>query len=235
MEITIIHGQGHEGSTYHVTAMLKEKLAREGDEVHEYFMPADGPGFCIGCFGCMLKGEEYCPEADKVRRLVDSILRSGIVIIDSPTYCLEMSGQLKTFFDHLGFIYMSHRPRKEMFSKTGIAVSTAAGAGAGKVAKSVARQMFWWGVPKVYRLNFSVNASSWDGVPDKIKARIKKKTEKVSRLVLNMRSEPKPGMAARFMFGIMRQMQKANNWNETDRRYWEKNGWLGAARPWKKP
>ena len=57
MEITIIHGQGHEGSTYHVTAMLKEKLAKEGDEAHEYFLPADGPEFCVGCFGCMFKGE----------------------------------------------------------------------------------------------------------------------------------------------------------------------------------
>lgn len=234
MEITIIHGQGHKGSTYHATAMLKEKLAREGDEVHEYFMPADAPGFCIGCFGCMTRGEEYCPQAEKANRLVDSILRSGIIIIDSPTYCLEMTGQLKTFFDHFGYIYMSHRPRKEMFSKTGIVASTAAGAGAGKVTKSVARQMFWWGIPKIYRLNFSVNASSWDSVPEKIKARIKKKAEKISRSVLNMRGEPKPGIATRFMFGIMRQMQKANTWNEIDRKYWEKKGWLGAARPWKK-
>ena len=33
--------------------------------------------------------------------------------LDKLTYCFEMTGQLKTLFDHLGYLWLSHRPRDE--------------------------------------------------------------------------------------------------------------------------
>lgn len=57
MEMTIIHGQGHKGSTYHITSMIKEQLVDSDTEIHEYFMPQDTPDFCAGCFQCIQKGE----------------------------------------------------------------------------------------------------------------------------------------------------------------------------------
>ena len=36
MKIAMIHGQNHRGSTYHIGAMLAEKL---GGEVTEFFLP----------------------------------------------------------------------------------------------------------------------------------------------------------------------------------------------------
>ncbi|HEY8391580.1 MAG TPA: NAD(P)H-dependent oxidoreductase, partial [Capillibacterium sp.] len=46
---------------------------------------------------------------------------------------LGMTGQLKTFLDHMGYRWLPHRPHPQMFRKIGLAVSTAAGAGAKKV------------------------------------------------------------------------------------------------------
>lgn len=80
-----------------------------------------------------------------------------------------MTGQLKTLFDHFAYLWMPHRPRKEMFSKIGIVISTAAGAGANRVTKSMAKQLFWWGVPKIYRIHFNVNAACWEDISEKIK------------------------------------------------------------------
>lgn len=54
-----------------------------------------------------------------------------------------MTGQLKTFLDHLGYIWLSHRPNGKMFNKVGIVISTASGAGASKVTKTLEQQMFW--------------------------------------------------------------------------------------------
>ena len=54
MKITIIHGQNHKGSTYHIAKMLSEKL--EGD-VREFYLPKDFNSFCIGCTKCFLKSE----------------------------------------------------------------------------------------------------------------------------------------------------------------------------------
>lgn len=233
MDITVIHGQNHKGSTYHISEIMQQNLSKEDTVVHEYFMPNDAPGFCVGCFNCIQKGEQYCPHAERVQEIVDSICLSEVIIIDSPNYCFEMTGQLKTLFDHMAYMWLSHRPRKQMFNKIGIVVSTAAGGGAGSVTKSIARQMFWWGVPKVYRLNFSVNAMSWKDVPDKIKEKIRKRTDSVTRSVKGNIGKVKPNFKLAFMFNIMRKIQSSNTWNMTDKEHWKKNRWLEKARPWR--
>ena len=46
MQITIIHGQSHKGSTYHIARMLAEKI---GGNITEFFLPRDFGTFCIGC------------------------------------------------------------------------------------------------------------------------------------------------------------------------------------------
>lgn len=233
MEITIIHGQMHKGSTYHITDMMKEKLADKDTVINEYFLPKDGPDFCTGCFQCVLKGEEYCAQADKVQIILESMLRSEIIIIDSPTYCCEMTGQLKTLFDHYAYIWMPHRPRKEMFSKIGIVISTAAGSGAKNVTKSMARQMFYWGVAKTYQLHFNVNASRFEDIPEKIRRKISSKTDKVYGKVKSRIGRVKPDFRIKLIFSLMRKMQSSNSWNKTDRDHWLHNKWLEKARPWR--
>lgn len=233
MEITVLHGQAHKGSTYHITAMVVEKLTGGNAAVHEYFMPKDTPDFCVGCYQCIQKGEEFCPQADKVQKIVSSMLHSDVIIVDSPAYCMEMTGQLKTLFDHLAYMWMPHRPRKEMFSKIGIVISTTAGAGAGRVTKSIAKQLFYWGVPKVYCMPFSVNASCWAEVPEKIKKKIVQKAEVISHRAKNQTGNVKPNSKTKFFFTMMRNMQKINDWCKPEREYWQKNNWLEKARPWK--
>jgi len=225
MVITIIHGQGHKGSTFNITTMLKENLHDGDTVVYEYFLPKDTPDYCVGCYQCIMKGEEYCPQADKVQKIVGSMLESEIIIINSPTYCFEMTGQLKTLFDHLSYMWLSHRPRKEMFNKIGIAVATTAGAGSKNVTKSIANQMFWWGIPKIYRMHFKVNASNWADVSEEIKIAITKKIEEVSQDVKNNIHRAKPGIKTRFFFNIMKKMQQSNTWNKTDKSYWEERDW----------
>ena len=233
MDITIIHGQAHKGSTYHITDMIRERIGSDNTEIHEYFMIKDTPGFCVGCYNCILKGEQYCPHAEKIQEICASMIKSKVIIIDSPTYCYEMTGQLKTLFDHYGYMWMSHRPRKEMFNKVGIAVSTAAGAGAKNVVKSIERQMFWWGIPKVYKLNFNVSAMKWDGVSEKTKIKIMNRINQISEDIKSSVNNVKPNIKTKLLFNILRKMQIGNNYNMTDRSYWENNGWLGSERPWK--
>lgn len=233
MDVTIIHGQAHKGSTYHVTELLKEKIAESGTNVHEYFMIKDTPDFCVGCFKCIQKGEQNCPHADKVQKIASSMVMSDIIIIDSPTYCYEMTGQLKTLLDHFGYMWMSHRPRKEMFKKVGVAVSTAAGAGSKRVVKSLEKQMSWWGISKIYTIPVNVSSMNWDEVKDDIKNKVSKNIETVSQDIKNNFGNVKPSIKTKALFNIMRKMHIGNNWNLTDRNYWDNNEWLGSARPWR--
>jgi multimeric flavodoxin WrbA len=232
VEITMIHGQRHKGSTYHVAKSLADKIALAGTTVHEFFMPSDVPGFCVGCYGCILKGEEHCPHAAQVQPIVAAMCRSEVIILDSPTYCYEMTGQLKTLLDHFAYLWLSHRPRNEMFRKIGIVISTAAGAGAGVVTRSLARQLSWWGVSKIYRLKFTVSAATWQDVTEPVRQKIEVQTAAVARKILHRIGRVRTNGKIRFLFSIMRQMQKKNTWNMTDRNYWQGMKWLDEARPW---
>ena len=65
---------------------------------------------CIGCFQCIIKGEESCPHYDQVSAVMKALEAADVIIIDSPTYVMNVTGQLKTFFDHMAYRWISHRP-----------------------------------------------------------------------------------------------------------------------------
>ena len=48
--------------------------------------------------------------------------------------------------DHYGYRWMLHRPNPDMFSKQGVCISTAAGAGTKWTNKDMADSMFFWGM-----------------------------------------------------------------------------------------
>ena len=54
MQIVMIHGQNHRGSTYHIGKMVADAL---GGTVTEFFLPRDFGSFCVGCNNCFMKDE----------------------------------------------------------------------------------------------------------------------------------------------------------------------------------
>ena len=223
MKIVVIHGQSHKGSTYRVTRLLMDELS-ETAEYKEFTTGEIQP--CIGCFSCVVKGEEFCPQRAVVAPIIMAIGEAELILIESPNYCMEMSGQLKTFFDHMAYRWISHRPHPSMKNKIGVAVSTTAGMGAKGTAKSIARQMFYWGVSKTYCLPFAVSAMSWEEVKAEKKSKITKVVKKTAGKIKRKIRKVKPGIKSRFMFQIMRSMQKNSTWNPVDRKHWEENGWI---------
>ncbi len=64
MNIVIIHGQNHKGSTYHIVKMLSDKLH---GSVTEFFLPRDFGSFCVGCTSCFMKSETLWDSSDDLR------------------------------------------------------------------------------------------------------------------------------------------------------------------------
>ena len=139
---------------------------------------------------------------------------------------------MKALLDHYGYRWMPHRPDEKMFSKQAVCISTAAGAGMKSTNKDMADSAFYWGCAKVYTLGVAVAATSWDTVSDKKRAKIDSKTTAIAGSIKARVGKVKPGFKTRFMFCIMRMMQK-NGWNELDMEYWRNKGWLDDKRPWK--
>ena len=224
MRVVIIHGQAHQGSTYHITRMLADRLEASGAIAEEFtvnHMP-----FCIGCFACIIRGEELCPHRQVIEPIIEAIEKADVVIVQSPNYCMGMTGQLKTLFDHFAYRWISHRPHPSMKQKQGVAISTTAGAGAKKVTKDIKTNLSFWGIPKVYQISHAVNAMSWKDVPPKKKEQIATEVEKVADQLIKHSGKVKPGVKNRMMFRLMGLMQSKNTWNVVDRNHWVSNGWI---------
>ena len=224
MKITILHGQKHHGSTWNTTQLLLDLLITEDDECNEFFVN-DLPN-CIGCFTCIMKDEEKCPHRSLTQPIIQSIEQSDIIIVETPNYCMGMTGQLKNFFDHMAYRWFSHRPLDEMKNKVAIAISTTAGMGAGVATKQIAKQLFWWGIPKVYRLNVAVAASKWGEVKPKIKLKIEKKVIKIAKKTKKNHERVRRGLRQRFIFKMIGCMQKSGMGTPMDASYWKDHGWI---------
>ncbi len=230
MKITVINGQSHKGSTYHIGKMLADKL---GGEVTEYFLPKDFGDMCIGCTACILKSEQLCPHYQRLEKLTNAIDEADVLIFTSPVYVYHVTGAMKSFLDHYGYRWMVHRPEKKMFSKQAVCISTAAGAGTKSTNKDIADSLFFWGVPKVYKYGVNVRAMSYSKISDKTKAEIDKKTTDIANKIKAKNGRVKVGLKTKGFFEIMRMIQHKSGWNEADTDYWHNKGWDGKKRPWK--
>ena len=235
MKIIVIHGQGHKGVTYGITSEVLKNLCREEDTVTEFFLPKDGPDFCYGCFTCFMKGEENCPSADKVQPIAKAMEESDIIILDSPNYVMEMSGSMKNLMDHLAYRWITHRPHASMFKKTGIVICSSAGAPPITPVKSMAKQLRWMGVPKVYKLGMICMAAPGEDLKPKIKVNMQKKAGKIAAKARKTAMHAHPGIREKMEFKIFRNMQSSPDaaWNPMDRDWWVNQGWTKDVKPWK--
>ena len=217
MKIVVINGQNHKGSTWKIGNILADKLSG-GQEIREYFLPKDLNHFCCGCYSC-LEAREKCPYWSEKAPIFEDMLAADLLIFTSPTYCMMPSAPMKAFLDLFFTSWMMHRPMKEMFSKRAVVISTAAGAGAGKTTKLIADNLMNWGIPEV---------------PEKIKMRIERDTDRIAAKI--QRKKPvHVGIKTKGLFLFYRGMQLAD-WgaSKAEKQYWEEQGWLSKARPWKK-
>lgn len=235
MNITIINGTMRKGSTWHCAdALIKELDRLDKTQVNEFFLPKDMPNFCTGCYSCFYNGEDTCPHYEYIKPIVDAMIESELIILTSPVYGLDVSGQMKALIDHLCYMWFSHRPNPKMFDKIALTVSTTAGMGLKHTSKTMKNSLKFWGAKKIYAYNVPVSAMKWTEVSEKKKAQINKEINnlavQITKSVKNAQKLRNP-LFRSFLFNIMKGMQKKNDWNKTDREHWDKLGWLSGGRP----
>lgn len=230
MKIVMLNGQNHKGSTYHVGRRIIDKIRGE-KEVTAFFFPKDLNHYCIGCYKC-IEDSALCPYYGKKKVILDAAKDADLLVITTPTYCMHVSAPLKAVMELTFDNWMSHKPKKSMFSKRAVVVSTAAGLGTGSAIKDVCDALFYLGVPSVAKYGISVQVMNWDGVSDKKKEKIDKDTTRLAKR-LSTDKKPRVGLKTRFMFNMMVMMQK-KGWGASaaEKEYWVKEGWLEGKRPW---
>lgn len=231
MKIVMLNGQNHKGSTYHIGRQIIDKI-NGNNEVIEFFFPKDLNHFCVGCYKC-IENATACPYYDEKKVILDAVNDANLLVITTPTYCLHVSAPLKSLIDMTFGYWMVHRPKKCMFSKRAVVVSTSAGAGTKSAIKDVCDALFYLGIPSVTKYGIAVQAMKWEGVTEKKKEKTDNDTTKIAKK-LSTNKKPKVGIKAKFMFNMMGMMQKKGlGASPSEKAYWEKEGWLDGKRPWK--
>ncbi|MBQ1901586.1 MAG: NAD(P)H-dependent oxidoreductase [Lachnospiraceae bacterium] len=229
LNTVVIYGQNHKGSTYHIAHALAEEI--DGN-LTEFFLPRDFDEFCFGCNSCFNISEKKCPHYEKLAPLTKAMNEADVIILASPVYVYHASGAMKAFLDHYGYRWMVHRPEGSMFRKQGVCICTAAGAGMKSALKDMADSLFFWGVAKTYKYGLAVAAVNWDGVSDKKKRAIEKRTSKLADKIVRKSTSVSPGIKTRLVFFGIHLFQR-KGYNPKDVSYWAEKGWTADKRPWK--
>ena len=239
MKITVINATEKKGVTYHLKesflAPLKDKV-----EITEFYLPKDGPGFCVGCLQCFSKDQNLCKDAAKVQAIEKALLEADLLVFASPAYVFHTTGAMKALLDHFGYRWMPHRPAKEMFGKRAIIITQCLGAGGKSTAKDIKDSLSWWGVSSIKTYTFKLMSEvRWDLIPEKKRAAmcavLTNAAAKFASIDYSKKTGTNPIVKAKFMAVRMLQtdLGKANP-EYTDFKYWKENGWIGKVRPWKR-
>jgi len=85
------------------TELLLREVARGAEEsgakCETIFLSDLSIGYCTGCAHC--KTYEECPIQDDMPMLIDEIMHSSAVVLASPVYMGQVTGQTKVFIDRL--------------------------------------------------------------------------------------------------------------------------------------
>lgn len=178
--------------------MAQELIRRLGvadEDIQSFFLPDDGPDFCIGCNTCFFQGEEHCPYADKASSIALAMDEADLIVLASPLYTMGMSGGMKNLMDHYAYRWMVHRPQEGMFRKVGVVISSSAGAPTGGATKALKRQMKLWGVARVYRFGLTAQmAPNAQSMKPSIQGKMERKAARVAEKVQSSLQNPHPGV-----------------------------------------
>ncbi|WP_286316394.1 flavodoxin family protein [Romboutsia ilealis] len=149
MNILIIHGSPRRGNTWNIVNRVKEKINEKIDVDYEIIeLSKMKIPMCTGCFNCILKTEKKCPHYESIKYINNKIDWCDAMIITSPVYSLQVSGQLKNFIDHMSYNF--HRPK--YFNKKALIITTTAGVNAKEISNYIKEVLTFWGINTTYKL-----------------------------------------------------------------------------------
>jgi len=92
-------GPREDGNTEKLVKAILESAKENGAEVNFYKLTKMNISLCLGCFNCRETGT--CVTDDAMKLLLEEIQASDVIILGSPVYMWQVSGQTKLFMDRL--------------------------------------------------------------------------------------------------------------------------------------
>lgn len=101
MKVTgIIGSPNTKGNSAFIVKSILDKAKENGHDAESMKLAEMKINACRGCFSCM-KNQTLCVQNDEMQKAYEHINESEIIILGSPIYMWQMSGQSKIFTDRL--------------------------------------------------------------------------------------------------------------------------------------
>lgn len=101
-KIVILNGSPRKnGNTSALTAEFKNGAESTENTVTEFFLDSMNINGCKGCFGGHSGNEFPCVQKDDMRQIYPAVKECDVVVLATPLYYWNMSGQLRTAVDRL--------------------------------------------------------------------------------------------------------------------------------------
>jgi multimeric flavodoxin WrbA len=95
--ICIIGSPRDNGSVAYLMDIIINAMQVGGVEVTKYHLSRLQIHYCEGCLECEADGK--CVQDDDMKMLIDEIIKSDAIILASPSYWGDVTGQMKVFID----------------------------------------------------------------------------------------------------------------------------------------
>lgn len=163
---------------------------------------------CLGCEQCILRGS--CVLSDDTASIMQQLQKADGIILASPVYLQQISGQMKTFIDRTCVWY--HRP--VLAGKPDLAVATTKGSGLRKTLSYLESMAVQWGAIPAGRVGRSIFTQD--------QPVSEKELNKLIRL-LQQPQEHTPTLSQLLNFEVQKAI--APSLTQLDREYWEAQHW----------
>ena len=127
MKVTCILGSPHsQGNTATILNEIERPFREQGYEIARYCLGSSYVNYCQGCKSCFENGQ--CVQNDDVETIMKSMFESVLVIVASPSYWGDVTGQMKVFIDRCTpYCNVRHTKRISESMIKGVAIAVRAG------------------------------------------------------------------------------------------------------------
>ena len=124
--VCILGSPKNKGNTATIVSEIARALEKNGIQTALYQLSDLDIGYCSGCKSCDTTGK--CVQADDVQKIAGELFDSQLVIVASPSYWGDVTGQMKVFIDRCTPYCNTNPSRLPITSTTkGVAVAVRAG------------------------------------------------------------------------------------------------------------
>ncbi len=124
--LCIVGSPKKNGCTAHIVDSIASGMKDNGIEVKTYILGEMNINYCRGCLTC--NKTRKCIQQDDMDLIITDLIDSDIILVASPSYWGDVTGQLKVFFDRSNpYCNMGEGGTSIPAGKVGIAVAVRAG------------------------------------------------------------------------------------------------------------